>query len=154
MPFCQFFRHSFQSVDTPMVLRPGTNHYVLKTTVGALVGSYHVNQLSVQVLETCELLSEKWPGRKLKYAVITEPHSFEIVYPEGKATLWAGFPQPIDLHIFTGSHQLSKVKYHGLFCKIGKIRNSDDSDIPYSIFPKICDAHLAKSLLLELCLHF
>ena len=105
-----FFRHSFQLVDTSMVLRPGTNQFILKTTVGSLVGSYHVNQLSVQVLDKIELLSEKWPGRKLKYAVITEPHSFEIVYPQGKNTLWAGFPQPIDLHIFTGSHQLSKVK--------------------------------------------
>ena len=95
-----------------MVLRPGKNEFVLKTTVGALIGSYHVNQLSIQVLSgKCELLTEKWPTcRKLKYAVITEPHSFEIVYPEGKATLWAGFPQPIELRIFTGSHQLSKVK--------------------------------------------
>ena len=94
-----------------MILRPGKNEFVLKTTVGALIGSYHVNQLSIQVLDgKCELLTEKWPTcRKLKYAVITEPHSFEIVYPEGKATLWAGFPQPIELRIFTGSHQLLKV---------------------------------------------
>ena len=78
-----------------------------------MVGSYLLNQLSIQILENgkVDLLCEKWPqSRKLRYSVITEPQSFAFVYPEIASTLWAGFPQSIDLQIFTGSHQLAKVK--------------------------------------------
>ena len=93
-------------------MKPGANQFTLQTKASSEVGSYLLNQLSIQVLEDgkVDLLCEKWPQmRKLRFSVITEPHSFKFVYPETASTLWAGFPQTIDLQIFTGSHQLSKV---------------------------------------------
>ena len=57
-----------------------------------------------------DLLAEKWPqGKRLKYSVITEPHSYSISTDPSGGNLWAGFCQEIDLNIFTGSHQLHKV---------------------------------------------
>ena len=67
-----------------------------------------------------DLLAEKWPqGKRLKYSVITEPHSYSISTDPSGGNLWAGFCQEIDLNIFTGSHQLHKVWKIGGFKSAG-----------------------------------
>ena len=66
-----------------------------------------------------DLLAEKWPqGKRLKYSVITEPHSYSISTDPSGGNLWAGFCQEIDLNIFTGSHHLLKV------CEIGGFKST------------------------------
>jgi len=106
------FTHCFSLSDDGkgLELRPGLNEFNLKTVAGSQVGCFFVNQLSVQTLEgKIDLLAEKWPqGKRLKYSVITEPHSYSISTDPSGGNLWAGFCQEIDLNIFTGSHQLHK----------------------------------------------
>ena len=118
-------------------MKPGANEFILQTTASSLVGSYLLNQLSIQVLEKngkVDLLCEKWPqSRKLRYSVITEPQSFAFVYPEIASTLWAGFPQSIDLQIFTGSHQLAKVKLYKNVVHLLYWKNDLESRIPIQI---------------------
>ena len=109
-----FSRHCFSLTNADengLKLQPGLNDFVLRTVAGPSVGCFFLNQLSIQALKgKIDLLAEKWPqGRKLKYSVITEPHSFSISTDPSGGNLWAGFSQEIDLNIFTGSHHLKKV---------------------------------------------
>ena len=101
------------TVENGLKLQPGLNDFILRTAAGPNVGCFFLNQLSIQALKgKIDLLAEKWPqGRKLKYSVITEPHSFSISTDPSGGNLWAGFSQEIDLNIFTGSHHLKKVTF-------------------------------------------
>ena len=109
--------------DSQLVLEPGRNNYTLKIDASSNVGSFCLNQLSIQVLNgKLDLLTDRWPqAKRLRYAVITEAHSFSVSMPAAldssdksseQGNLWAGFCQEIDLNIFTGSHHLSKVQIH------------------------------------------
>ena len=111
-----FFRYSFccsySENDEGLRLEPGPNRFLLRCSAGP-VGQFSLNQLSIQCMNNkLDLLTDKWPmpqWKKSKFFVKTEQHSFSVDH-SSHGILWAGFPQEVQLKIFTGSHHLVEVR--------------------------------------------